>query len=29
MGGPVVSDDVDDDWEKASNIDEPEEDDYS
>ena len=29
MGGPAVSDDVDDDWEKASNIDEPEEDDYS
>ncbi len=29
MGGPVVSDEVDDDWEKASNIDEPEEDDYS
>ncbi len=29
MGGAVVSDEVDDDWEKASNIDEPEEDDYS
>jgi DNA-directed RNA polymerase subunit beta' len=29
MGGPVVSDEVDDDWEETSNSDEPEEDDYS
>lgn len=29
MGGPTTSDEVDDDWEEASNTDEPEEDDYS